>query len=83
MADNNSEYRGCWNCIYHDDVEGFETHCAYSKSNNVTVYLRCPAWVNKENTSLNELDENEKTWVALLMLLALALNEADKENTDD
>ena len=48
MQPDSDDYRGCWNCIYHDDAEGFETHCAYSKSNNITIHLRCPAWVNKE-----------------------------------
>ena len=55
MQPNSDDYRGCWNCIFHDDADGFETHCAWSKSNNVTVYLRCPAWVNKDKEKNNEI----------------------------
>jgi len=54
MQPNSDDYKGCWNCIFHDDADGFETHCAWSKSNNAIVYLRCPAWVKKDKENTDE-----------------------------
>jgi hypothetical protein len=48
---DSDEYRGCWNCIFHDDSDGFVITCLWNKENNSSVYLRCPAWVNKEDNN--------------------------------
>ena len=42
---NEDEYRGCWNCMFHNDADGFVNDCVEQN----TVYLRCPHWVLDEN----------------------------------
>lgn len=42
---NEDNYRGCWNCMFHNDADGFVNDCIEQNK----VYLRCPHWVLDEN----------------------------------
>ena len=44
---NEDKYRGCWNCIFHNDADCFVNNCIFEQKN--TIYLRCPQWVLDEN----------------------------------
>ena len=47
------DYRGCWNCAFHDHADGF-IQCEWGRK-NATIRLRCPRWIN-ENWELTEHD---------------------------
>ena len=53
-----SEYRGCWNCLHHNDGDGYVL-CDIGKNLN-TVFLRCPGWIprNEKEEEENDNDRN-------------------------